>query len=310
MPRAAALPGRLLAAALLLLLAPLAAAQVCRDELVGALPDRSLDRPATGVDAALVLLRAVQLVEPALPPLARVDDVGLDESHPAYGAVRYLRERGLLPPSWQPEELAAEAWREMNSRFLGWYELGGPLPDAPVTVGDLVDDMARTLARVGQAVRPAALLAWDPEDDDRISFWAIIWNWTVYPRLLVFRPDPGVDLSRSPRDALPHLSNCAVRVAAYVTAPEGTAKDLFLAHNESRMYVVATQPEKPGWPLLVEQGAELDAFAFALPELEGAEVYAAVFDGPEVGFGTLLRLMTSVRTNLSPAGFLNHLQTP
>lgn len=307
---AAARPRRLVAAVLLLLLAPLAAAQVCREELAGALEGGVSDRPATGVDAALVLRRAVQLVEPALPALTRTGEVGLDREHPAYGAVRYLKARGLLPPSWGPEELSADAWREMNARFLAWYRLEGPLPDAPATVGDLVDDMAATLERVGEAVRPAALLAWDPADDDRLSFWAIIWNWTVYPRLLVYRPDPGVDLRGSPRDVLPHLSNCAVSVSAYVTAPEDTAKSLFLAHNESRMYVVASQPESGGWPLEVPQGEELDAFAFALPELEGAQVYAAVFDGPEVGFGTILGLMARVRTNLSPAGFLSHMQTP
>ncbi len=310
MPRTVALAGRLLAAALLLVLASFAAAQVCRDELVGALVDPALDRPATGVDAALVLRRAVQLVEPALPPLVRVDEVGVPDDHPAYAAVRYVKARGLLPSGWSAEEIGAEAWRQMNARFMGWYRLEGPLPDGPATVGDLVEDMAATLERVGQAVRPAALLAWDPADDDRLSFWAVIWNWTVYPRLLVFRPDPDVDLSGSPRDVLPHLSNCAVRVGAYVTAPEETAKNLFLAHNESQMYVVATHPDSEGWPLPVPQGEELDAFAFALPELGGAQVYAAVFDGPEVGFGTILGLMTRVRTNLSPAGFLNHMQTP
>ncbi len=307
---AAARPGRLAAALLLLALAPLAVAQVCRAELTGALPSGALDAPATGVDAALVLRRAVQLVEPALPPLKRVGDVGLDIDHPAYAAVEYLRGRGLLPATWGPDELSGDAWREMNGRFLAWYRLDGPLPDAPATVGDLVDDMSATLQRVGQAVRPAALLAWDPDDDDRLSFWAIIWNWTVYPRLLVFRPDPRVGLQGSPRDVLPHLGNCAVSVSAYITAPEDTAKSLFLAHNDSRMYVVASQPDDGAWPLEVPQGRELEAFAFALPELEGAQVYAAVFDGPEVGFGTILGLMTRVRTNLSPAGFLSHMQTP
>jgi len=163
---------------------------------------------------------------------------------------------------------------------------------------------------VGGAVRPAALLASDPDDGNRLSFWAVIWNWTVYPRLLVYRPQDGIELRGSPRDVLSHLSNCAVRVSAFITAPEGTAKDLFLAHNDSRMYVVASQPDAGAWPLEVPPGAELDAFAFALPELADAQVYAAVFDGPEVGFGTILGLMTRVRTNLSPAGFLSHMQTP
>jgi len=54
----------------------------------------------------------------------------------------------------------------------------------------------------------------------------------------------------------------------------------------------------------------LDAFDFSLPELGAVNVYAAVFDGPEVGFGTILGLMTRVRTNMSPMAFLSHMQTP
>src|SRR5690606_41587941 len=69
MPRTAARLARLLAATALCLCATLAAAQVCSEELAAAVPGGELDRPATGVDAALVLRRAVQLVEPALPPL-------------------------------------------------------------------------------------------------------------------------------------------------------------------------------------------------------------------------------------------------
>ncbi len=305
MPR----PPRLLAALFLLALASLASAQVCREELTGALLDPALDRPATGVDAALLLRRAVELVEPALPRLVSVEQAGVADDDPAHASVLYVRERGLVPGSWGPGELSADAWRQMNRRFLGWYQLDGPLPEGVGTVGELVDDMARTLARVGGAVRPAALLASDP-DDGRLSFWAIIWNWTIYPRLLVFRPADGVDLGRSPQGVLSHLSNCAVSVSMYITAPEDTAKSLFLAHNESRMYVVATQPGSGGWPLEVAPGEELEAFAFRLPELAGANVYAAVFDGPEIGFGRILGLLTRVRTNLSPAGFLNHMQTP
>ncbi len=310
MSRTAARLARLLAATALCLCATLAAAQVCSEELAAAVPGGELDRPATGVDAALVLRRAVQLVEPALPPLVRVDGAVVPADHPAREAVDYVRARGLLPDGWDADELTPEAWRQMHAGFLAWYKLDGPLPSRVGSVRELVADMAATLARVGGAVRPAALLASDPDDGNRLSFWAVIWNWTVYPRLLVYRPQDGIELRGSPRDVLSHLSNCAVRVSAFITAPEGTAKDLFLAHNDSRMYVVASQPDAGAWPLEVPPGAELDAFAFALPELADAQVYAAVFDGPEVGFGTILGLMTRVRTNLSPAGFLSHMQSP
>lgn len=288
-----------------------AAAQVCLDELSGALLDTQLERPATGIDAALALKRAVDLVEPALPQLRTGGTIPLAEDHPAYSAVKFLQDRRLLAPNWSPETLDQQSWNAMLSAFLAWYDLEGPLPDAPSTAADVVNDMATVLAEVSGAIRPAALLASDPEDGDRLSFWAIIWNWTVYPRLLVVRPEEGVELGRDPRDVLPSLGNCAVTVDRYISAPQDKAKSLFLTHNDSRMYVVASVPQGAvTWPLEVEPGSELQAFDFTLPALDGVRIYAAVFDGPEIGVGKVLGLMTSVRTNLSPAGFISHMQTP
>jgi hypothetical protein len=290
---------------------PLAAAQVCRSELRSALVNLELSRPPTGVDAALVLRRAVDLVEPALPALRGGGAVPIAESHVGYSAVRFLYQRRLLPDGWNEAELSAETWRAMLGAFLDWYGLTGPLPDAPGTAGDVVDDMATVLGRVADTIRPAALLASDPEDGNRLKFWAIIWNWTVYPRLLVIRPDDGVELGNDPRTVLPNLGNCAVSVSSFVTAPQETAKRLFLTHNDSRMYIVGSLPERSGaWPLEIAAGAELEAFDFSLAELGGVRVYAAVFDGPEVGIGTILGLMTRVRTNMSPMAFLSHLQSP
>lgn len=302
-------PVRALLALLCLACVQLAAAQVCQEELVGALLDDQLDRPATGLDAALLMERAVSLVEPALPAMMR-PNVGVAEDHPAYAAVRKVATWGLLPNDWTPDELSGDTWRVMNRRFLGWYSEERPLPNGAGTVGELVQDLTLTLDRVSDTIRPAALLASGQDDEGRLSFMAIIWNWTVYPRLLVFRPERGVDLQGSPRDVLPHLSNCAVHVTAYLTAPEETARDLFMAHNDSRMYVVATVPARDGLPLEVPAGDELEAFDFGLPELGGARVYAAVFDGPEVGFGTLLGLLSRVRTNVSPVSIMSYLQTP
>jgi len=300
-----------LLALFLFALLPLAAAQVCRSELRSALVNLELSRPATGVDAALVLRRAVDLVEPALPALRGGSAIPIAESHVGYASVRFLHRRKLLPEAWVEGELTADTWQAMLAAFLGWYGLSGPLPDAPTSAGDVIDDMAVVLDRVAQTIRPAALLASDPADGNRLKFWAIIWNWTVYPRLLVVRPDEQVELGNDPRDVLPNLGNCAVTVDNFVTAPQETAKRLFLTHNDSRMYIVGSLPERAGaWPLEIATGAELEAFDFSLAELGGVKVYAAVFDGPEVGFGTILGLMTRVRTNMSPMAFLSHLQSP
>lgn len=300
-----------LAAVLCAALLATASAQVCRAELTAALPDSDLSRPATGADAALVLQRAVKLVEPALPQLRRGGNLPIAEDHPAYEAAKFLQDRKLLAANWSAENLDAQSWNSMLAGFMAWYKLRDPGVDAPATVGELIDDVATILEDVGNAIRPAALLASDPEDGNRLSFWAVIWNWTVYPRLLVFKPQPGVELGRNPRDILPALGNCAVKVDRYISAPEETAKSLFLTHNDSRMFVVASEPRgRAEWPFEVVAGRELEAFDFSLPELAGVRVYAAVFDGPDVGVGKVLGLMGSVRTNLSPVGFISHMQTP
>lgn len=285
------------------------AAEICRPELLGTLTDTELDRPATGADAAMLLKRAVELIEPALPTLRRANALPVESGHPAYSSVRYLHERRLLPAAWDPESIDAAVWQEMLSGFMGWYKLSGQLPDAPLTAGDLLDDTMAVLKRVSDTVRPAALLATDPADNRRLSFWAIIWNWTVYPRLLVFRPDEDLSLDDM-RGTLAALGTCALRVENYVTAPEETAKRLFLAHNDSRMYVVASRPDTGTWPYSVAPGEELDAFGFMLPELDGVRLYAAVFDGPAAGAGTILGLMSRVRTNMSPFTFFGHLEIP
>ncbi len=297
------------AVTLVLLLVPSALAQTCRAELTAALPDALELTTPSGVAAAFLVKEAVELVEPALPVLQYDKPVPLDAADPAHNAVKYLVERKLLPASWQPGELDGRTWAAMLDSFLGWYRLPASGVDAPTDLADMVTDLGGVLDRVSRAIRPAALLATDPADSSRTTFWAIIWNWTVYPRLLVVRPDEGA--SSRPADVLAALSNCARHVTAYISAPEETAKRLFLSHNSSRMYVVASLPSKNGfWPYEVPAGEELDAFGFELPDLSSVKLYSAVFDGPEVGFGTLLGLFWRVRTNVAPTALMGYLSTP
>ncbi len=304
---------RRLAAASLLLLTlfafQAAFAQMCRSELITSLPDGALERAPTGLDAALAMKRAVELVEPALPPLQTGSNVPLAEDHPDYPVARFLADRRLLPNSWQPEQIDSSTWASMLSTFLSWYKLEPVQPGAPATAAELVDDLSATLARVSDAIRPAALLATDPSDGGRTVFQAIIWNWTIYPRLLVLKPSG--DPTANPRDILPHLSNCAVDISAYLSAPQDTAQRLFLTHNTSRMYVVATKPgTDASWPLEVPPGDELEAFVYQMPDLTDVDVYAAVFDGPSVGVGTLMGMLPRIRTNISPFNLGHYLQTP
>lgn len=298
-----------LLALLLLALLQAAFAEVCRQELITSLPNLTLERAPTGIDAARALKRAVDLVEPALPPLRSNSEVPLDAADANYAAVRWLADRRLLPSGWQPTQLDGATWAAMLSAFLAWYQLPAVDPGAPATAEELVSDLSEVLQRVGSAIRPAALLATDPAQDGRTTFWAIIWNWSVYPRLLVVRPSG--DAMAQPGDVLPRLSNCVVRISAYISAPQETAKSLFLTHNSSRMFVVASKPGQAGsWPYEVPAGEELGAFSYGLTDLAGVDVYAAVFDGPSVGIGTLLGMLPRVRTNISPLSLGHYLQTP
>ncbi len=297
----------------LLFLGGTASAQICVSELRAALTDLSDVRPATGVDAALLLRRAVELVEPGLPPLRKLPDSRLPVAADAPHAdtVRYLAERRLLPKGWTPEALDADTWAGMLNAFRAWYKLPAMTVRPPDTLGPLLLDASVALEDVSHAIRPAALLASDPGDRDRLAFWAIIWNWTVYPRLLVLRPRSDVTLAQGPGAVLQHMGNCAVHVRSYVLAPEDTAKRLFLTTNQSRMYVVGSVPDRDGaWPRAVPEGDELAAFDFRAPEVQGLRLYTAVFEGPSVGVGTMFGLLTQLRTNVSPAHFLSFMQMP
>ena len=291
-----------------------AAAQICVSELRGALTDLSTDRPATGIDAALVLERAVKLVEPALPKMVVVHQVPVPKSSLHYDDVLYLAERRLLPASWRPDSIDAKTWQTMLDRFESWYKVAPFTVHDPQRVSDLLLDGATMLDRVSKAIRPAALLASDPNDPNRIAFWAIIWNWTIYPRLIVLHPRNDVTLADGPKAVLSHMGNCAVHITSYVMAPAQDAARLFLATNQSRMYVVGSVPGGPGsgmsWPKEVPTGKEIDTFAFRNPLVEKLDTYAAVFDGPEVGFRTVLGLLPKLRTNMSPTRFLSYMKTP
>lgn len=302
---------RLLVVLLLLAATSSAAAQICVSDLRGALTDLSTDRKATGIDAALVLERAVRLVEPALPVMVRVSSLPLPKDSPAYPDVLYLAERRLLPGSWRPGSIDARTWQTMLDRFQSWYKVQPFTVHDPARVSDLLIDGATALERVSKAIRPAALIAFDPSDPKRIAFWAIIWNWTIYPRLIVLHPRSDVTLANGPEAVLKHMGNCAVHITSYVMAPATDAERLFLATNQSRMYVVGSVPSRgKAWPEKVPAGKDLETFAFQTSMVQGLDAYAAVFDGPEVGFTTVLGLLPKLRTNMSPTRFLSYMKTP
>jgi hypothetical protein len=287
----------------------LAAAQTCDSELRDAVEAM----PVATTEAALaaeLLATAVHWVEPALPPLVWSADVPLEPGESGYDAVRYLAERRLLPESWRPGELSAETWEQMLSQFLSWYGLPAREVPSEPTREQLVADLAAALGDVGESVRPLALVASSANDRSEIAFLGVVWNWTVYPRLIIRRPAPGQTLADGVKPLLEQLGNCVVRLEHYVYAPEETARRLFLTHADARMYVIGSEPELQAWPLLVPDGEEDAYFAFSAAQVSGLAAYAAAFDGGQLGVRSLMMMLPSLRTNVPPNRIPSLLRTP
>lgn len=296
-------------ALLLLALLGLAQAQVCRAELERA---AALAGPRPGLRAAALLHEAHRLVEPAYPARRRLGPAGLplDGDAPGYDAVRYLAERQLLPDGWRRDELDTATWQAMIDAFTAGYGLG-PVPvGEPTGFEPMVDDALRALTAVSGAVRPAALIATDQEDGETLVFLAVLWNWTPYPRLLVFNPR-GHSLSAGIEPLLAGIGGCALRLEDYILAREETAARLFLGNNESTVIVVGSDPDlRRWWPLSIAAGDEVAFLSFARPEVAELAALSVEFEGPSLGFFDAIGLFARVQTNMSPARLLYHLDFP
>lgn len=280
----------------------LASAQTCLDELSTDLDSEQLSQEATGLDAARFLKRAVDLLEPVLPQLVNTpdyfplvyNDVGFDEA-------QFLAQRGLLPASWQVDELSQETWQDMVSRVASWYELGFVV-SSDLTREALLADLSKLIVQASSDLRPVALIATDAADGQIIDFWAIIRNQSVFPRLIVMRP-PGTDVrfQSGVRSALPLIETCALKLEKFIHASSDTATRLF-EQNFDRvdMYVASTAPLRMDGFSLVPPGQETDYFTFKSDALSQFDTYAAAFYGPGVGARAVLRLLPQVRTNMNP----------
>ncbi len=302
---------RLLALLAFVALLPWAAGQVCVDELRRALPGADA---TPGQTAASLLARAVQLVEPALPP-SRDGSGPLEGAGAAAEAVTYLHQRRLLPGGWTPENHTPERWAAMLARFAAGYRVGGPA----ATGADretMLDEAARALEAVADAVRPLPVFAVDAQR--RVTFFAVIWNWTPFPRLLLFRPPEDLALAgdgRTPSEeaaapVLAALGGCALAFDRFVYADESAALRLFVAQGESTLRVLGSEPHAAGVP--DEFGSEdvVTALTFRAPELDGVRVLSASIEGPSPGFGAVFGVLLQVRTNVGLDGALRSLALP
>jgi hypothetical protein len=284
------------------------AAQVCTTELQRALPGADA---SPGQVAASLLAEAVRLVEPALPS-SRTSVGPVDEAGAAADAVTFLHQRRLLPDGWSPEGHTPEAWAAMLARFAAAYRL--PPPEASgADTRAMLQDAGRTVEIVGRAVRPLPVFAVGP--DGAITLFTVIWNWTSYPRLLVFRPSEGLRLGEGPsREAaaavLDAMSTCAIDFDLYVYADESDALRLFVDQGSSTLRLLAAEPLGPAVPTTFEGDAVVDVLTYRAPSMAGVDVMSVAIEGPSPGAGTIASILTRVRTNVGLTDLMDVLALP
>ena len=268
------------------------------------------DAPLVRV-ALRALAATVQELEPALPRTSTAAALpsGVDDG--LADALRYLRERGLLPATFDLDAFDAVAWQHLLDTFLASYGLPGVAVGPVRTSDDLRADLERVVERVLAVVRPVALLAWEPHDDARLAFVGVVRNWSPYPRLLVWRVPGGWSMRDGARQLANRIAFCGRPVNDWVSASAPVARALFMTHAEdSAMYLVGSEPETRTWPYRVERGDEVAVFAFEHPEVADVTMFSAVFAGEPMGVLELARIVPQVRTNLSPVGLARAMQTP
>ena len=262
-------------------------------------PERASEAP-TGYDFAAYFQRGLELIEPSLPRLVRADasrfaDAPSDELR---SAATFVAERRLLPSNWSQAVLSPEAWRRAVEELYAWYHVPASPPAWPRTVAELETATATVFETVGNALRPVLLIATDPNDPGRISFWAYLWNWTQYPRVIVFPPNPEVRTSKSNSEAMQAASNCLIKVEHYIVAEESVARSLFLDHFDSQVKIVQTEPASGLVGTTVPAGSEIAVFLFQYPGMESLTSAALTFSGPSAGVFDVLGSISKVKTNI------------
>ena len=276
------------------------AQEVCAQELRAAIPEGA---PPVRVATALVRT-ALAAIEPALPT-----DRGTSQEWADPNAA-WLQRRGFLPNDWDEDaELTPDAWAGLLANLQTPYgveprEVSGETdPDA------LLNDVARVLEAVASAVRPLALVATEPGNRQALVFAGVIWNWTPYPRLLVFDPAElsfGEDGSLEP--LLAELGTCAWSPTAYMATNADAAAEFYLGNSEATVRILATDEGPVGEA--VERDAQRDLLAFRHPALEGAQVASIGFEGAGPSVAQVTGLLASVRTNLGAFDIGRYLAFP
>jgi len=299
----------------LLLTLQIALSQVCYDELTQDFDQTTLSDRATGHDAALLMSRALEIIEPAMPPFqAGIDDNqalnAVPTDHPHYDLYKFVSHRFLLPNTWNPDEIVRDPVHRMFKRIHGWYKLPDPREPAQwYSKEDIVNDLLTTFELLKDAGKNegVAVVAAKDRAANELSFLALVRLTGPYPRMMVHNPprDEVIDINSSLTNVFPYLENCLYELDDYIYSNASTAQRLFVTNNESQMYILNTEPKVMDGVYLVPQGQEIDYFEYTASVLQGSERYVALFDGPTPNPFTVARLISSVRTNMTPTEAIN-----
>lgn len=263
------------------------AQEICADHLRAAFAeDAAPARVATALARA-----ALTAIEPALPEDRRVSQEWDDPD------AAWLQRRGFLPNGWNEEELDLALWASLLANLQVPYHVEPREVSGSADPSALFDDVARALTATAAALRPLALVATEPGDEQAVAFAGVIWNWTPYPRLLVFEPSELVFAADGSIDpVLASLGTCAWQPDAYLTTNADNAANYYLGNTEATMRLLATDQGHVGETIPEDQ--ERDVLAFRHEALDGARIASVGFEGPGPSVGQVAGLISRVRTNL------------
>lgn len=272
---------------------------VCRDELEQA----ARDVGSSPAQVATALVRAAfEALEPAYPQRRSARE--WSDANAAW-----LDRRGWLPDGWTEEELDAEAWAALLARLQAPYGVEPRPVSGDADAETLLAEAEAALAAGANAVRPLALVATEDGDQSEVAFLSVLWNWTPYPRLLLFPPgDAALDEDGSPSGVVREMGTCAWRPSAWLSTSEDAAADYYFGNVNAGIRLVGTDRN----PLRrdVPAGEERTVLRYEWDAMDGSSVAAVEFTGPGPGLGQVVGLLSSVRTNLGVFDIGHYLALP
>lgn len=269
-------------------LAGLGWAQVCESELRTAI---SMDAPPQRVATALARAAAAA-IEPALPDRIEVSSAWDDPN------AEWLARHGLLPKGWNEDAPpTAKLWSKLLANLQVPYRVTPRELSGEVDAETLLSETQAVLQRVASSVRPLALVATRPGQRHEVVSVSVIWNWSPWPRLLIFEPsDLDLGAEDDIAEVLIRVGTCAWRPRAYFRTDLNSAADFYLGNANAQVRLLATDLGH-SWELVPDDQEET-MFAFEGDMLTGASIAAVGFEGPGPSTWQVVKFLTTAQSNV------------